>query len=201
MVIISHHLKKLILVCTFFLGIRIVTGAPGANTTINSGTNTWKTYSLQRGSTAPTSENAPNPNASTNNAIYASTTTTATNKGGGPDIPGTVVIRNRIQTGNGTQYADDEDPYGRCMNMKLTSFADGGNPQQSSSGARDPRIIDLNSGGSQNGLNQMTNGAKIQMSPRTGSPVAVSTVVVGGSPTPHHQNFNTLPAHVRKLHF
>ena len=201
MVIISHHLKKLILVCTFFLGIRIVTGAPGANI-INDGTNTWKTYSLQRGSTAPTSENAPN---ASNNAIYASTTTTTNN--GGPDIPGTVVIRNRIQTGNGTQYADDEDPYGRCMNMKLTSFADsvGGNPQQSSTGvvgsARDPRIIDLNSG-SQNGLNQMTNGAKIQMSPRTGSPVAVSTVVgVGGSPTPHHQNFNTLPAHVRKLHF
>ena len=191
-----------------FSGIRIVTGAPGANNAINSGTNTWKTYSLQRGSTAPTSENAPNLNASTNNAIYASTTTTATNKGGGPDIPGTVVIRNRIQTGNGTQYADDEDPYGRCMNMKLTSFADssgGCNPQQQSAGAvgsstRDPRIIDLNSG-SQNGLNQMTNGAKIQMSPRTGSPVAVSTVVVGGSPTPHHQNFNTLPAHVRKLHF
>ena len=196
-----------------FSGIRIVTGAPGgANNAINSGTNTWKTYSLQRGSTAPTSENAPNPNASTNNAIYASTTTTATNKGGGPDIPGTVVIRNRIQTGNGTQYADDEDPYGRCMNMKLTSFADsssgGCNPQQQSSAAgavgsstRDPRIIDLNSG-SQNGLNQMTNGAKIQMSPRTGSPVAVSAaVVVGGSPTPHHQNFNTLPAHVRKLHF
>ena len=184
-----------------FSGIRIVTGAPGgANNAINSGTNTWKTYSLQRGSTAPTSENAPN------NAIYASTTTTTNN--GGPDIPGTVVIRNRIQTGNGSQYADDEDPYGRCMNMKLTSFADssGSNPQQqSSAGAvgsstRDPRIIDLNSG-SQNGLNQMTNGAKIQMSPRTGSPVAVSAVVVGGSPTPHHQNFNTLPAHVRKLHF
>ena len=79
-----------------------------------------------------------------------------------------VVIR--TGTGNGTQYQDDEDPYGRCMNMKLTSFAD--------SNARDPRIIDLNS--SQNsGLNQM--------SPRTGSPVSVAQ---------QQQNFNTLPAHV-----
>ena len=135
-------------------GVRIVPGGPGSN-------GTWKSYSLQRGTAAPTSETA----------IYAST------NGSGD---GTVVIRNRSVngTGAGTQYADDEDPYGRCMNMKLTSFAD--------SNARDPRIIDLNS--SQNGLNQM--------SPRTGSPVSVNTSV---TPQPPPQNFNTLPAHVSKI--
>ena len=133
--------------------MRIVPGGPGSN-------GTWKSYSLQRGTAAPTSETA----------IYAST------NGSGD---GTVVIRNRSVNGtaSGTQYADDEDPYGRCMNMKLTSFAD--------SNARDPRIIDLNS--SQNGLNQM--------SPRTGSPVSVNTSV---TPQPPPQNFNTLPAHVSK---
>ena len=136
------------------LGVRIVPGGPGSN-------GTWKSYSLQRGTAAPTSETA----------IYAST------NGSGD---GTVVIRNRSVNGTtaGTQYADDEDPYGRCMNMKLTSFADSNN-------ARDPRIIDLNS--SQNGINQM--------SPRTGSPVSVNTSVTPQPP----QNFNTLPAHVSKI--
>lgn len=123
----------------------------------------WKSYSLQRGSAAPLTE-VPPPKVPSANPIYASTT----------NADGTVVIRRpgSANTNKGQQNAtDDEDPYGRCTNMRLTSFAD-----------RDPRIIDLTLGtspnSSQNGLNQA----------RTGSPVMTYQQ--------QQQNFNTLPAQV-----
>ena len=101
---------------------------------------TWKSYSLQRGTAAPTEMPPKIPG----NPIYASTSTT--------NGEGTVVIR-RPSSAKGTTVTtnviqDDEDPYGRCTNMKLTSFADNN---------KDPRIIDLTLGASptnsQNGLN------------------------------------------------
>lgn len=89
---------------------------------------------------------------------------------------GTMVIR-RPSSAKGTTVIttnviqDDEDPYGRCTNMKLTSFADNN---------KDPRIIDLTLGASptnsQNGLNM-------------------------ASERPYPNNFNTLPAQVKLATF
>jgi hypothetical protein len=139
-------------------GVRIVQGG-------NSGP--WKSYSLQRGTAGPTEVTPPQP---PSNPIYEAT-----------NSDGTVVIRRPgavarpVQT---TVITDDEDPYGRCMNMRLTSFADNNGGQQQ---PRDPRIIDLTLGSSpnssQNGLN---NHHPVQQPYQP----------------PPQQNFNTLPAQV-----
>lgn len=138
-------------------GVRIV---PGQSQQPQQPQQHWKSYSLQRGSTAPNSSNE--------SSIYASTTNT----------DGTVVIR-RAPPAKAGQQDQEEDIYGRCTNMKLTSFADTSN--------RDPRIIDLTLGSSpstsQNGLDQGSS--------RTGSPV-----VTASYPQQHQPNFNTLPAQV-----
>ena len=131
--------------------VRIVPGGPQP-----SPQQPYKRYSLQRGSTAPTEVAPPK---APSNPIYASTTTNG---------DGTVVIR-RPNSAKGqpastasSAVVDDEDPYGRCTNMKLTSFVDGnntgGNIGNGTTTQRDPRIIDLtlrsSPNSSQNGLNQ-----------------------------------------------
>ncbi len=134
---------------------------------------TWKSYSLQRGTVAPGADQA----------IYAST-------GTNPD--GTVVIR-RPSNKAVTQTAavtDDEDPYGRCMNMKLTSF----NGDSSNGGqARDPRIIDLTL---QNSPNSSQTNLTCSPPPRQGSPLQYTAV----QQQTQQANFNTLPAQVRRYH-
>ena len=159
----------------FFL-FSIVPGGPQQSTVAQpSPQQPWKSYSLQRGSTAPTEVVPPK---APSNPIYASTTTNG---------DGTVVIRRpNSAKGQPTSIAsaaaaasavDDEDPYGRCTNMKLTSFADnnGAGGLVTGNGTRDPRIIDLtlrsSPNSSQNGLNQHY-------------------------PQPVSSNFNTLPAQV-----
>lgn len=145
-------------------GVRIVPGGAGAASQPQQ--THWKSYSLQRGSTPPVN------NSSTDNAIYASTTNT----------DGTVVIR-RLPPAKAGGQQEEEDIYGRCTNMKLTSFVDTSN--------RDPRIIDLTLGSSpstsQNGLDQQSAAS------RTGSPVVMASY------QQPHQNFNTLPAQVLEM--
>merc|ERR1719266_506710 len=133
--------------------VRIVPGGPQSSATAQpSPQQPWKSYSLQRGSTAPTEVAPPK---APSNPIYASTTTNG---------DGTVVIR-RPNSAKGqpastasSAVVDDEDPYGRCTNMKLTSFADNNGGAAIGNGTRDPRIIDLalrsSPNSSQNGLNQ-----------------------------------------------
>ena len=66
----------------------------------------------------------------------------ATNNGGGPVGAGQGV--NGVGGGPKLVIDDDEDPYGRCMNMRnMSSFTDNSSP-------RDPRIIDLNNASSSN---------------------------------------------------
>ena len=145
----------------------------------------WKSYSLQRGSVTAPTEVAP-PKAPSN-PIYASTTTNG---------DGTVVIRRpssakgqpNASVSSAAEAFDDEDPYGRCTNMRLTSFADSngghcatGNGLGSTT-TRDPRIIDLtlmssSPNSSQNGLNQHYVPPQPQQ-------------------LPSQSNFNTLPAQV-----
>ena len=124
---------------------RIVPGGPPQAAVVQpSPQQPWKSYSLQRGSTAPTEVAPPK---APSNPIYASTTTNG---------DGTVVIRRPSSAkGQPTSAAsvaaaaaaaaaaavDDEDPYGRCTNMKLTSFADNNGGLVTGNGTRDPRII------------------------------------------------------------
>ncbi len=120
---------------------------------------TWKSYSLQRGTAPP---------GAGDQSIYASTMTN-------PD--GTVVIRHKSVAN--AANADDEDPYGRCMNMKLTSFNNGDNGQ-----VRDPRIIDLTLQNSPN-----SSQSNLCSPPRQGSPIQYQQ-------QQPQANFNTLPAQV-----
>lgn len=139
----------------------------------------WKSYSLQRGSVTAPTEVAP-PKAPSN-PIYASTTTNG---------DGTVVIRRpssakgqpNASASSAAEAFDDEDPYGRCTNMRLTSFADSNGGLGSTT--RDPRIIDLtlmssSPNSSQNGLNQHY----VPPPPPQ-------------QQLPSQSNFNTLPAQV-----
>ena len=179
--------------------VRIVPGGPQPQSAASvvgacqpSPQQPWKSYSLQRGSVTAPTEVAP-PKAPSN-PIYASTMTTG---------DGTVVIRRPSSAKAGQPNAsasaaseafDDEDPYGRCTNMRLTSFADSngghcttGNGLGNGLGStttRDPRIIDLtlmssSPNSSQNGLNQHY----VQPSQPQ-------------QQLPSQSNFNTLPAQV-----
>ena len=81
----------------------------------------WKSYSLQRGAVPPTEEEAARLQAET-----------------------MVIMRNGGPAGHQSTASQpapslpEEDPYGRCTNMRLTSFT-----ESSGGGPRDPRIIDL----------------------------------------------------------
>ena len=124
-----------------------------------------RTYSLQRGGQPiPVGQQVPLPqpppvtsqtyappppaaNASPSNSTVAirrgnAGPGAATNNGGGPVGAGQGV--NGVGGGPKLVIDDDEDPYGRCMNMRnMSSFTDNSSP-------RDPRIIDLNNASSSN---------------------------------------------------
>ena len=132
--------------------------------------------------------------------IYASTTGMLT---GGVQVinpDGTVTIRRQGATRTGVPPSvEEEDPYGRIMNMKLTSFtesqsqqhqqltqANQNHPHLGVVGSRDPRIIDLNSASSST--------ASISSTP----PNAAMNIKINQAYTQHNSNsanFNTLPAH------
>ena len=82
----------------------------------------WKSYSLQRSTVPPTEEEA---------ARLQAETMVIMRNGGPPGHPSTV-------SQPGPVSLPEEDPYGRCTNMRLTSFT-----ESSGAGPRDPRIIDL----------------------------------------------------------
>lgn len=90
---------------------------------------------------------------------------------------GELVIR-RKTSAKSLHGMDDEDPYGRCLNMKLTSFTE--NQRQMDENAqmtaKDPRLIDFN------------NKASSTAIPRQGSPIQQQY-------QSNPQQFNTLPAH------
>ena len=125
----------------------------------------WKSSSLQRGVAPP------------NGGIYGTI--------GSENGDGTLAIRHRNGPAQraAQQTADDEDPYGRCMNMRLTSFSEtnggSGNP-------RDPRIIDLTYA---NGSSTPPSSTSVSVAstPRQGSPVHLHFAQNGAQ-------FNTLPA-------
>lgn len=127
--------------------------------------NSWKSYSLQRGLLPPSQEEQ--------ETLDKETMLIMRNNTGlvGPEIPPAL---------------DQEDIYGRCTNMKLTSFSEG----VPSNAPRDPRIIDL------------------AQSTACGSPRQMSAIPGGIHPNlPQSQhnlnhvpqqptNFNTLPANM-----
>ena len=106
----------------------------------------------------------------------------------------------RPPTGDGGQ-TEQEDPYGRCTNMRLTSFTDKGTAGvPGTGGPRDPRLIDLSqsSAVSTGNLgNVPTSGQNLSNGGGGGN--------WGGPPLPQSQshnvsNFNTLPAHMTQQH-
>ena len=122
-----------------------------------------RTYSLQRGGqpipvgqqvplpqpppvTSQTYAPPPAANASPSNSTVAirrgNAGPGAATNNGGPVGAGQGV--NGVGGGPKLVIDDDEDPYGRCMNMRnMSSFTDNSSP-------RDPRIIDLNNASSSN---------------------------------------------------
>ena len=138
-----------------------ITIAPGVERVPPAGQTQWKSCSLQRGMVPPT-ENT--------NPIY-----------GTADNPnGTLVIRRKAA--QKIQTTDDEDPYGRCLNMKLTSFTENANGAANGANPRDPRIIDLTHS------TPSSASVSVASTPRQGSPVQQHLT------TSSHQ-FNTLPVH------
>ena len=143
----------------------------------------WKSSSLQRGMQGPSN---PDP-------IYGSL--------GGGDNNGTLVIRRKnARPLPQPATEDDEDPYGRCLNMKvLSSFTENDGPNGGPNGGcvqgqgqparimtgngRDPRIIDLTHS------TPSSTSVSVASTPRQGSPVQQF-------PLPQHaaSQFNTLPA-------
>ena len=103
----------------------------------------WKSFSLQRGAVPPTEEEA-----------------------GHTDQ--VIAMKSRAEPVAGSVAGEQEDMYGRCTNMRLTSFSDKG-----AAVPRDPRLIDL-------------------------SQSAASTGNLGHPPQLQHNPspFNTLPAHI-----
>lgn len=158
-------------------------GAPGTG-------NQWKSCSLQRGMAPPV-----NGSGVEQNPIYGTV--------GAKNPDGTLVIRRKASR---QTIQDDEDPYGRCLNMKLTSFVENGAsvpPNNGSGNARDPRIIDLtHSNASSTNNVSIASSSGGQVDPRQGSPIHVQFQ----SPTPpvhqqhpagsNPQQFNTLPAQI-----
>ena len=108
----------------------------------------WKSFSLQRGAAPPTEEEAAHAE-----QVIAMKSSRAEHVGG---------------AGHGEQ----EDMYGRCTNMRLTSFTDKG-----AAVPRDPRLIDLSQSAASTG--------------NLGHPPLPSH-----PPLPHTSAFNTLPAHM-----
>ena len=166
----------------------------------------FKSFSLQRPPIGQQVTPPIPPNASTittsSAPIYASTSGMLT---GGVQIinpDGTVTIRRQGATRTGVPpTVEEEDPYGRCMNMKLTSFAETQLQQQSfqtnhnhpqlSVGSRDPRIIDLNSTAS-------SSTASISSTPpNTALNVQINQAYA--QQLSNGSNFNTLPAQVNGM--
>ena len=165
----------------------------------------YKSFSLQR----PIGQQVaapvvPNPASipSSSAPIYATTSGMLT---GGVQVinpDGTVTIRRQGAQRTGVPPAvEEEDPYGRIMNMKLTTFSESqlqqqqllANPShpQVNGGSRDPRIIDLNSTASSStaSISSTPPNSNIQMHPNQGYP---------HQPT-NGSNFNTLPAQVNGM--
>ena len=150
--------------------------------------NQWKSCSLQRGMAPPTNGASTDPN-----VIYGTV--------GARNPDGTLAIRRKASR---QTIQDDEDPYGRCLNMKLTSFTENGVPVPNGTttpgNARDPRIIDLTHSNASS-TNNVSIASSSNPDPRPqGSPVHVPFQ----SPTPPQQSaaannpqqFNTLPAQI-----
>ena len=80
----------------------------------------WKSSSLQRGMAPPTASPPP-PMASTasESPIYGTVKGKGDNGG-----QGTVVIRTKTSRPVQSVHMDDEDPYGRSHNVRLTTFTD-----------------------------------------------------------------------------
>ena len=165
----------------------------------------YKSFSLQR----PIGQQVaapvvPNPASipSSTAPIYATTSGMLT---GGVQVinpDGTVTIRRQGAARTGVPPAvEEEDPYGRIMNMKLTTFSESqlqqqqllANPShpQVNGGSRDPRIIDLNSTASSStaSISSTPPNSNIQMHPNQG----YAHQPANGS------NFNTLPAQVNGM--
>ena len=124
----------------------------------------WKSYSLQRSTVPPTEEEA---------ARLQAETMVIMRNGGPPGHPSTV--------SQPPTSLPEEDPYGRCTNMRLTSFT-----ESSGAGPRDPRIIDL---AQSTALSNGHNGQGGAYLPTSSSvPTSSHTMPVQGS------NCHTLPA-------
>jgi len=138
----------------------------------------WKSSSLQRGVAVGA------------NDIYGTIV-----KNGNGDGQGTLVIRRKTPRPAVQPAAEDEeDPYGRCLNMRLTSFTENeGNvgPGAPASAIpkdpRDPRIIDLT-----HSTASSTTSVSMASTPRQGSPVQQFTLM----PLGPGSQFNTIPAHM-----
>ena len=133
----------------------------------------WKSFSLQRGCVPPQSEEEAIARHQEQQMI-AMRTNHANN------------------AGKETHGEEQEDPYGRCTNMRLTSFSDkgagaGGASAGVQSVPRDPRLIDL----SQSAASTGNLGCHTNMSNGHAPPA-------GYNPNPN--NFNTLPAHMNQQH-
>ena len=118
----------------------------------------WKSFSLTRGAAPPSEEEA----AHGDQQIIAMKTR---------------AVEPRDQNGAGVGAMEQEEVYGRCTNMRLTSFTDKG-----AAVPRDPRLIDLSQSAASTG-NLGHSGAG------------------HGQPQPQHQqqfvsNCHTLPAHM-----
>ena len=166
----------------------------------------YKSFSLQRPPIGQqvTPPIPPNPTSvsTSSTPIYASTSGMLT---GGVQIinpDGTVTIRRQGAARTGVPpTVEEEDPYGRCMNMKLTSFAESQLQQQSfqanhnhpqlSVGSRDPRIIDLNSTASSSIASISSTPPNAALNVQINQPY--SQQLSNGS------NFNTLPAQVNGM--
>ena len=105
----------------------------------------------------------------------------------GPGEEGEEVIAMKQQPVAVT-VVEQEDPYGRCTNMRLTSFTEG------TPAPRDPRLIDL----SQSAASTGNLGAGGPPHPASYSPAQFNTLPAQpgagpGHPAPHPHN--TMPAH------
>ena len=140
------------------------TGAPGQG---------WKSFSLQRGVAPPSGEEAEHNGSiiSTGSKVSNGSTVMAMK-------PAPAPARDKEAA-----EEEQEDPYGRCTNMRLTSFTEtpGGH-------SRDPRLIDLSQSAASTGnlgscAGQLPHPQLAQL------------------PHPQQQHsFNTLPAHMSQQH-
>ena len=131
----------------------------------------WKSFSLQRGCVPPQSEEEAV--ARHQEQMIAMRT-------------------NHANNGKESHGEEQEDPYGRCTNMRLTSFTDkgagvGGSGAGVQQVPRDPRLIDLSQSAASTG--NLGAGCHTNMS---------NGQAQGYNPNPN--NFNTLPAHMSQQH-